>query len=146
MKNNDTPQNGRGQIRIAKLWGVRRQMMGKQAGQSALEFAITLSILLMLTFGLIDIGRMVYTASVVQAAAQEGARAGLIDMSEIVPAIQQKVVGLDENRMQIDISQPDSNSVEVGVTYKFEFIVPLIAQTVNAQGFDLRGSASMIIR
>ena len=125
---------------------TRWQMLGRESGQSALEFAVTLSILLMLTFGLIDIGRMVYTASVVQAAAQEGARAGLIDLSDIAPAIQQKLVGLDESRMQIDISQPDNNSVEVDVTYKFEFIVPLVSQAVNAQGVDLRGSASMIIR
>lgn len=130
---------------LSKL-SVRCQRLGRESGQSALEFAITLSILLMLTFGLIDIGRMVYTASVVQAAAQEGARAGLIDLGDVAPAIQEKMVGLDESRMQIDISQPDRNSVEVDVTYQFEFIVPLIAQTVNAQGFNLRGSASMIVR
>lgn len=132
--------------RVFSAVSARRRVLERESGQSALEFAVTLSILLMLTFGLIDIGRMVYTASVVQAAAQEGARAGLIDMSDIAPAIQQKLVGLDESRMQIDISQPDGNSVEVDVTYRFEFIVPLVSQAVNARGIDLRGSASMIIR
>lgn len=118
----------------------------EEAGQGILEFAVSLGILLLLTFGLIDIGRMVYAASVVQAAAQEGARAGLIDLSDVTPAIQSKLVGLDETRTQIAISQPDNNSVAVDVTYQFEFVAPLVAYAVEANGFDLRGSASMIVR
>jgi len=124
----------------------RTSWQRKESGQSTLEFAAALSILLMLTFGLIDLGRMVYTASVVQAAAQEGARTGLVDMAAIAPAIHSKLVGLDANRTQINISQPDSNSVEVGVTYQFDFAVPLIAQAVKRDGVNLHSSASMIIR
>ena len=117
-----------------------------QHGQTIVEFSLTIVLLLMLIFGMIDLSRMVYTASVVQAAATEGARTGVVDMAEIVPAIHGKMVGLDENRTQIDVSMPDSNRIEVGVSYQFHFLAPVVAQAVNHDGFTLHGSASMITR
>lgn len=124
----------------------RCQSQLDQTGQSTLEFVLTLALLLTLLFGMIDFSRMVYAASVVQAAATEGARTGVVDLDGIVPAIHNKLVGLDNNLTQIEISQPDSNSVLVNVTYKFRFMAPIIAQTINQEGFNLHGSAQMMIR
>lgn len=47
-------------------------------GQSLVEFALVLPIFLLLLFGLIDIGRYVYTANAVNQAAREGARLGSV--------------------------------------------------------------------
>lgn len=48
------------------------------AGQSLVEFALVLPIFLLLLFGLIDIGRFVYTANALNQAAREGARFGSV--------------------------------------------------------------------
>ena len=57
-----------------------RQRSGHAAlsGQSLVEFALVLPIFLLLLFGLIDIGRYVYTANAVNEAAREGARLGSV--------------------------------------------------------------------
>ena len=47
-------------------------------GQSLIEFALVLPIFLLLLFGLIDIGRYVYTANALNQAAREGARYGSV--------------------------------------------------------------------
>jgi Flp pilus assembly protein TadG len=49
-----------------------------RAGQSLVEFALVLPIFLLLLFGLIDIGRYVYTANALNEAAREGARYGSV--------------------------------------------------------------------
>ncbi len=117
------------------------------AGQAMAEFAMTAVLLFVLVFGMLDLSRMVYAATLVQAAATEGARSGVIDIDDIAPTIHAKMVGLDEDRTQIDISMPSDDSILVGVTYKFRFAAPLVAQLINYQdGLDLHGSASMIIR
>src|SRR6188472_2359657 len=43
-------------------------------GQSLVEFAMVLPILLLVVFGVFDVGRLVYTNSVLSQAAREGAR------------------------------------------------------------------------
>lgn len=117
-----------------------------ETGQSIIEFAFAISLVFLLTFGLADLGRLVYTVSVVRAAAQEGARTGIVDISEIASAVQEKLVGLEGERAQIDVSQPDSNSVAVTITYEYKFMIPLIAMAVGQDGVTLKSSASMIIR
>ena len=50
-------------------------------GQSLVEFALVLPVFLLLVFGLIDVGRFVYTGSVLSQAAREGARVGSVEAS-----------------------------------------------------------------
>ena len=45
-------------------------------GQALVEFALVLPIFLLLLFGLIDVGRLVYTWNALNQAAREGARYG----------------------------------------------------------------------
>lgn len=121
-------------------------LRSRQVGQTTMEFALTFVMVLTLIFGIIDLSRLAYAATVVQAAATEGARRGVIDVDEVIPAVHNKMIGLDEDRTQIDISMPNDDSVLVAVTYKFQFHMPLIAQIITSEGFDLYGSAQMLIR
>ena len=102
-------------------------------------------ILLLLVFGLIDFGRAVYTASVIQAAAQAGARAGLVSLTGVTAAVQAKLVGLDVAQAQISTVMLTSERIEVQVTYELELITPLIAQLVPDGRIDLQSSASMLL-
>ncbi|MEZ4862571.1 MAG: pilus assembly protein [Caldilineaceae bacterium] len=113
-------------------------------GTTMLEFTIVLSILLTFTFAMIDFGRYVYTANVIRSAAQEGARAGLVDLSTVENAVEDNMVMLDTSRVGVTVSQPNEETVEVDVTYQFEFITPIIAAMVPSGTFQIAGSASMI--
>ena len=110
-----------------------------------LEFAFTLPVLLLLLFGLIDFSRAAYTAAVVQWAAQAGARAGIADVDNVTPAIQEKLIGLDADQAVVAVTFPDASTVAVQVTYPFEFVTPVIVQ-VTGEGFQMSGSASMIVQ
>jgi len=112
-----------------------------ESGQALVEFALTLMILLLLVFGLIDFGRAVYTASVIQAAAQAGARAGLVSLTGVTAAVHAKLIGLDVTQAQISTVMLTSERIEVQVTYELELITPLIAQLVPDGRIDLQSSA-----
>lgn len=120
--------------------------MSRQHGQSALEFALVLLVLLVLTFGLIDLGRAVFTAGVVRAAAQEGARAGIVvgaTSAQIEQAVRRRMVGIDPSPAQITVTRPRSDMVEVTVRYPFRFITPLIGELVGPN-LSLQATAAMI--
>lgn len=112
-------------------------------GQAAVEFALTLMITLLLIFGLIDFGRAVYAAAVVQWAAQEGARAGIINLADVDAAVVDRMVSLDTDEVTIVTSEPAPNTVAVDVTYRFFFMTPLISSIVG-EGLELQSSASMV--
>jgi len=58
-----------------------RRPADPRAGQSLVEFAIVLPIFLLLLFGLIDIGRFVYSVNALGEAAREGTRFGSVGAS-----------------------------------------------------------------
>ncbi len=55
-------------------------------GQSVIEFAFVLPLLLLLTFGIIEFGFFVYNKQIITNAAREGARLGIIATQPRVPA------------------------------------------------------------
>ena len=57
---------------------TRRPRVRPAGGQSLVEFALVFPVFLLLLFGLIDIGRFVYTTNAVSEAAREGARFGSV--------------------------------------------------------------------
>jgi Flp pilus assembly protein TadG len=60
--------------------GRRRGIFGRDrsAGQALVEFALAIPIFLILVFGLIDIGRLVYVNNAISQGAREGARYGSV--------------------------------------------------------------------
>jgi hypothetical protein len=47
---------------------------GEQSGQTLIEFALVLPVFMLIVFGLVDVGRLVYTNTTLSQAAREGAR------------------------------------------------------------------------
>lgn len=121
---------------------LQLRLVRTQCGQSLAEMAIALLIMLPVTFGIIDFSRGVYTASVINAAAQEGARAGIIDESNIMGAVQSKMIGLNMDLADIDIDTSQAEIVAVNISYDFSFITPMVEGL--ADSVELTGSASMI--
>ncbi|MCX6045875.1 MAG: pilus assembly protein [Chloroflexi bacterium] len=132
-----------------------------ETGQSMVEFALVIGMLLIFTFGLIDFSRAAYTASVIQAVAQEGARTGIgqlgygqsLDTAAIETDARSKAVGLDASTVQVDPSQPDDETVQVVVTYPFSFVTPLNAlvevvlrSTLGTSTWDMQSTATMLVQ
>ena len=136
--------------------GVRRSVTGlrrlqkaahSELGQSMIEFAFTIPVLLLLFFGLIDFSRAAFTAAVVQWAAQEGARVGTISLDEsaVTDAARSRMVGLHAEQAEVVFTQPDASTVVVQVSYPFVFATPIIAQ-IAGEGIQMQGSASMVMQ
>lgn len=58
-----------------------------QKGAAAIEFAIILSLLIVITFGIIEFGLLMFNQQVITNASREGARAGIVASSPRFPAM-----------------------------------------------------------
>ena len=122
-------------------------------GQALVEFALLLPILLLLAVMLVDLGRAVYSYSVVFNAAREGARYGIIhptDGSGIEAAARNLTVGLDQDDLTVSTvlpaSPPESGDVvQVIATYRFRPITPLANLFVSGGFIDLTSRSTMYI-
>jgi len=125
------------------------QRYSAETGQSMVEFALVIGLLLIFTFGMIDFSRAVYAASIIQASAQEGARAGLADFAtnaDVAAAVHSKVVGLDPTAVNTAMTDLGDNRIQVVVTYQFSFVTPIVAlaQMAGINSWEMTGTASML--
>lgn len=106
-----------------------------ERGSTAIEFALTLPILLVMLFGIIDFGRLLYTQEVLNTAVREGARVGIkmrtVPVSD--PEIETQVTTVIDASQLADSSNATiainrlavgtSTNLQVGAQYNFSFLV-----------------------
>ena len=102
----------------------------REAGQTLVEFALILPIMLLLIFALVDFGRGFYTWLILTNGAREGARVGATqqDYNAIVTRIQEATGTLDQDRLTITLTNvqgPRGEPIEVDLEYDFEFVTPI---------------------
>ena len=120
-----------------------------QRGQSLVEFALLLPLLLLILVLLFDLGRAVYYYSVIHNAAREGARYGIIsptDDAGIIAAAQAKVVGLDQSNLFITPIETKTETewyITVSVSYDFDLVTPLIDGFFGGNPLTLQTQSSM---
>jgi Flp pilus assembly protein TadG len=116
-----------------------------EAGQAIIEFALTISMTLLLIFGMIEFSRAIYTSSVIQSAAQHGARTGIINASQSVieAAVKGRMVGLDTSQPLTITFSSTAGIVQVDVTYNFEFVAPMVT-LITGDSIPMHASASMV--
>ena len=108
-----------------------------QAGQSLAELSIVLVLFLVVTFGIVDAGRLIFAYNVVSSSAREGVRWAAVrggasgyaaSKADIQSFVQSKTVGVpvtvDATWLPDSDNQPGS-SVVVTVTNDFAPIAPL---------------------
>ncbi len=109
-----------------------RKHKNKERGQSMLEFALTLPVLLIVLAGLLDLGRLYFAYVAVTDAAGEGASYAAIhpdNTAEIVARAQDATGGMVEiDPDMVDVYQPADldQAIAVDVTYEFALATPLI--------------------
>ncbi len=131
---------------------AKKQSGSPDSGQSLVEFAFVLPILLLLMVAIIDFGILFYSQMAVSNTAWEGARAGatIIDPSkgdqEIIGAVHQAAFGLDISRLTVDIDPtqdepprnqafpaPRGDPLTVTIQYQVELTFPRITLPVTGR-------------
>ncbi|MDP4162007.1 MAG: TadE/TadG family type IV pilus assembly protein [Bacillota bacterium] len=114
-------------------------MRRDQRGQSMVETALLLPVLLLLLAGIIDFGRLMYSYATLHMAAQETVRLGALGKndSEINSFAHQYVQLESASSMKVDISPPDTarhpgDYVTVKLHYPFKLYTPLISALMPA--------------
>jgi len=133
---------------------VKRKLLRTQkpVGQTLVEFAFVLPILLLLMVAIVDFGIVFYSQMAVSNAAWEGARAGatIIDPTqgdqEIIGAVQNAAYGLDISRLTIDIDPtqhesprnqpfpaPRGDPLTVTIQYQVDLTFPQITLPITGR-------------
>lgn len=121
------------------------QLNKEERGTTIIEFAFVLTIMLAMTFAMIDFGRYVYTHNTLQSAAQEGARAGIANL-DAKSAAMSKLIALDATQATVNAgvnSLGQGAIIQVDVTYQFQFITPILSAVAGGP-IEVVGSASMM--
>lgn len=109
---------------------LRALPRGHQAGAAAVEMAIIFPLLALLAFGVIDLGRVLFTNIAIQGAAQEGAMFGSF-VPDDPGAVRQRVMeSLDSPTLgpgAVAVSCPTPQKIKVTVTHDVELFTPLVS-------------------
>ena len=148
-------------IRTARFAFLRNRR--GQSGQGLVEFVLISVVVLILTMGLADLGRMYYTFLALQTAAGEGASFAQVYPACVTPAhcanpdnvtyrVQNSAprAGLvDWTNTNVAVDVPHGavagEQIEVTVSYRYRLIAPFMNIIVGEDAFDLNARASGII-
>jgi len=118
-------------------------------GQSLVEFALTLGILMVFVLVIVDLGRVAYTYSSLHNAAREGARYGAIHpthYSQIEAATRRLTAGLNQNLLSFSLTYPTTSVVRVTLQYQFTPATPILQLIRYGSGMiTLQSQATMRI-
>jgi len=120
----------------------RTDRISNNRGQELIELAILLPLLLLISFGVLDLGRLYHAAITIANAAREGARYGTFypsDMSGIIAAAEAEAQAssIDLSTSLINVSCPEGCGsglpIRVTVRYDFRLIMGLVFPDPNLQ-------------
>ena len=115
-----------------------------ELGQTMVEFAIVVPVLILLTLGVVDFGRVIFINTMLSAAVQEGARVGAVspNFPVIQQAVEEQLIGIAVDEVVISIERTDLYT-EVGIVYVFNPVTPMLSTLIGAEGLTLNRSARM---
>ena len=115
---------------------MKKEEYRSDHGQGLIEFAIILPILLLLLMVIFDVGRSVYTYSVVHNAAREGARSGIIypyDPNRAIAVARHLTTGLDPDPARLIITPiSTTDTFEMQVSYTFTAATPYLGRLTGS--------------
>ena len=124
-------------------------------GNSTVEFAIIGPILFILTIGIIDVGRLVWSASALSHLARETTRyASVRGAGSLVPATQSeletfvadRLIAMEPGDLTVAVSWSPNNlpggTVQVQLDYDFTF---LLGGLVGLDPIQVRGDSAMVV-
>jgi Flp pilus assembly protein TadG len=141
-----------------------------ERGQSLVELAITLPILILLLLGTLDFGMAIFSYSMLRDAAQEGAFYGSFNPDN-VEEIENRARNISPRAEDVVFSSPVrlrdtdavkvkvealggpcqgatkglANSIQVKVTYRYPILMPFVGRLIGSNTIPLTGTATNII-
>lgn len=113
-----------------------------ERGAAATEFALLLPVFLMILFGIIELGMIMYGREVVTNAAREGARAGIVQgppkrtPGEITTIANSYLTGTGVNQADVTftpagVGLASPNTLTVTAQYNYRFLIPYIPNVLG---------------
>jgi Flp pilus assembly protein TadG len=113
-----------------------------ERGAAATEFVLLLPVFLMILFGIIEFGMLMYGREVVTNAAREGARAGIVQgppkrtSSEITTIANNYLTGTGVNQADVTftpagVGLASPNTLTVTAVYNYNFLIPYIPNVLG---------------
>ena len=108
-----------------------------ERGAAAVEFGIILPVLMLILFGIIEFGMIMFSREVITNASREGARAGIVQSAtkpttgQIQAVVTNYLTGTGINPATVTIAVAGAgltapNTLSVTVTYPYNFFAPAI--------------------
>jgi len=132
-----------------------RHFLHNRRGTAAVEFAFVAPVLFALTIGTIDVGRLVWSASMLHHMAREATRyasvrgAGSnnpVTEADMETYVKNRIIGMPANDVAVDTQWTPSNSsggtVVVQLDYTYTF---LLGKLVGLDPLALQGESSMVV-
>lgn len=117
--------------------GMGYGMIKEQKGQSLVEFALLLPLLLLLICGVVDLGRLLFAYVSLNMTAQEAVRLGGLgkEDAEIISYSKNHVRVGDASELKVTISPEQSTrksgeNITVTLTYSLPLITPLMTKII----------------
>lgn len=122
-----------------------------QRGQSLVETALVLPILLVILMGIFDFGRAIFAFNAVSNSAREAARVAIVNQNSTAVEEEGKraAIGLDPDAIDVTFAIPDCGTVLVGCTasvtvdHEWTALTPIIGSLVGP--IDLSSTTEMKI-
>lgn len=140
---------------MGKALRAFRRLLRDVRGVAAIEFALVAPVLILLTVGTVDVGRLVWSASMLDHMARETTRYASVrgadslkpaTESELEAYVTNRLIGVDPNDVNVSVTWDPNNgsgsTVQVQLGYEFNF---LVGQMVGLEPIQLRGESSMVV-
>ena len=124
-------------------------------GTAMIEFAFVAPVLFLLTIGIIDVGRLVWSASMLHHMAREATRYASVrgaeandpvDATDIETYVKNRLIGISGTEVAVTTTWTPNNSaggtVNVQLNYSYSF---LIGKLVGLTPLALEGDSSMVV-
>jgi Flp pilus assembly protein TadG len=132
-----------------------RGFLGERRGTAMIEFAFVAPVLFILTIGTIDVGRLVWSASMLHHMAREATRYASVrgaeanspvDASDIDTYVKNRLIGIPGNQVTVTTTWTPNNNpggtVHVQLDYTYSF---LIGTLVGLDPLAIEGESSMVV-
>jgi Flp pilus assembly protein TadG len=123
--------------------------MKKKKGQTLLELALVLPILLVFFCGIVDFGRILHAGATINLVSQESVRLAGLGKSdiEVIQFAKEKAYFKDKTEISVSISPTDAvrksgDYVTVNINYNVRYITPIIS-AFTSSAYVVRGKATI---
>lgn len=120
------------------------RMLRRQGGQSVVELALVLPVLLLLVLGMMDFGRLLQSYLTLQHATREGARLAITGAADsaIVQRVRDTAAGLETDKLTVQVdpanaSRYPGDNVTVMVSYQFQVLTPVLSDIAGGGQLDI---------